>query len=79
MTDLENDILSQLNDLIGQRNELQQEIHDLREALSVEIVEKGRIIKSLKSRCRKLQTLILKARGLNPGEFEEIERLLGGS
>ena len=76
--EIETDILCQLNDLIGERDELQQELHDLREALSVEIVEKGRLIKSLKSRCRKLQTLLLKARGMAPDEFREIERLLKG-
>jgi len=72
----ENDFLVQINFLVGERDELRRELHDLREALAAEVVEKGREIRSLKSRCLKLQTLILKTRGMLPGEFEEIERLL---
>ena len=77
--EIENDILTQLNDLIGERDELQQELHDLREAFAFEMIEKRREIKSLKTRCQKLQTQLLKIKGMDPREFAEIKRLLKGA
>jgi len=41
-TDLENDIFTQLNDLIGQRDDLKIQLHDLQEALASELVAKGK-------------------------------------
>jgi len=70
------DILVQLNDLIGERDQLREELHDVKAGFVAEIVEKRKTIKKLRKRLYRLQTFVLKIKGMEPEEFHEVKRLL---